>query len=548
MGLFQKRLLKLEPAAQPGQYAENSGVCCTSADAESAPVHRRDPKWDLEFAEPILERHADPTAETFDVESLAARLSAGRPRAKQGFVFWSWMIGAPLVGAFMIFCLMNGGAAWAPICLFALATASSMSKQATQLHRERTALRNAQLDNRWLGAVCEGLAWPDLHVRAVAELLAVQMLGRLKLGDGTRLTEEHLTCLYERITVRGARRNPELARSVLLALPYIGTERALPLVERLSARGRGDVRSAASASLALLERRIVGLRCSEQSDTRTRQTAAERYAAEREPDNLTEAQREEQALIAAQVDQEIQEYEAALKSAKRPEMRVAFLAASWVVIVPYFAVSTIVLLSQRNFAAGLLTAILAAFSSQLYRLTLTDKHKLLGRKLAKVEDVRWIGRLADTLDWPDHEIKQFAISALTRLLKRVKATDKVFQTAGQRANLHRMLTLANARQNPEFLKAILAALEQVGDETAVPYVEQLAKATPTSRAQREVCEAANLCLDWVKSRAELSRSSQTLLRASAPNVMSADTLLRAATVGSTHDSEQLLRADISGSR
>jgi hypothetical protein len=429
------------------------------------------------------------------------------------------------------------------MCLFALATAYSMRKQATQLRRERTAFRNAHLDNRWLGPVCEALEWPDRHVRSVAELLAVQMLGKVKVGEEVQLSEEQLNCLYQRLTIRAARRNPELARAVLRALPYIGTEPSLGLVERLAARGPRSVRTAAASSLALLERRLAHLRRNLSVEMGTRAALSERAATETDAESLTEAQREEQALIAAHVDRQMQEFEADLRSAQRPEMRIGFLVASWVIIVPYFVVSSIILFSERNLLAGTLTTVLALLSTQLYRLTLTDRHKALARKLAKVDDVRSIGRLAEALEWPDPEIRRFAIAGLTRLLRRVKATDKVFQTAGQRANLHRMLTLANARYQPEFLKAILAALEQVGDATAVPYVEQLAKAMPVTRGQREVCEAANLCLDFVKNRAELSRSSQTLLRASAPTVMNADTLLRAASATTTHDSEQLLRAD-----
>jgi len=546
MGLFSKRLSTHELSPQAGQVAlsldDSSPVEIALENRES---DRESSKWELEFADPILADSEQAVVERIDVDELSAMLSDRRSRVRQGLVFWSWMAAAPLAGMAAIMCLMVGAPALSPMFLFALATAYSMRKQATLLHRERTAFRHAHLDNRWLGPVCEALEWPDRHVRSVAELLAVQMLARVKKRDGTSLTDEQLNCLYQRLTVRSARRNPELARAVLRALPYIGTEPSLALVDRLAVRGPRSVRSAAASSVTVLERRLAQLRRDQKCEVQTHETVSARHTRTEENgvETLTDAQREEQALIAAHVDRQMQEFETALKSAQRPEMRVGFLIASWLVIVPYFAITSFILFAQRNVLMGLLTTVLACLSTQLYRLTLTDRHKALARKLAKVDDVRCIGRLAEALEWPDPEIKRFAIVALTRLLKRVKATDKVFQTAGQRANLHRMLTLANARHHAEFLKAILAALEQVGDATAVPYVEQLAKATPVTRGQREVCEAANLCLDFVKNRAELSRSSQTLLRASAPTVMSADTLLRAASAGTAHDAEQLLRAD-----
>src|SRR6202008_1928522 len=131
-----------------------------------------------------------------------------------------------------------------------------------------------------------------------------------------------------------------------------------------------------------------------------------------------------------------------------------------------------------NWPGGVTLAGLTLLGTQVHRLTLLGRHQILARRLARIDDVRCIGRLAEALEWPDATVRSVVITALTPLLHRVKASDRVFQTPHQRANLHRMLTLPNARLHTEFLVSILKALEQIGDEAALPYVQNLAKALP----------------------------------------------------------------------
>jgi hypothetical protein len=85
--------------------------------------------------------------------------------------------------------------------------------------------------------------------------------------------------------------------------------------------------------------------------------------------------------------------------------------------------------------------------------------------------------------------------------------------------------------------AALRALEQVGDETALPVVEKLAK----SAGDTQVRFAAQECLPFLQQRADQVRVEQTLLRASGPG-SSADVLLRPASNGAEAAPQQLLRA------
>lgn len=488
--------------------------------------------------------------EQIDVEALVDRLTNKQARSGRGPVFWLWLAAAPLFGVWLTVSLLNGDLRWAPLCLFALATARAFAVQSGRQQVDRAALLNSDLDNRWLGPLCEALEWPDRRVRGVAARLLTQFLPRLREGDTSLFRDEHRTCLYRRLAPREALSDPELALSILHALPIIGTDAGLPCVERLSTfspltRSMRRVRSVARTVLAGLERRIALNRALATSVALHSSQADSRLVPDTTPagDQLTEAEREALAANNAHVDKVMAEVEAAMRKLRVPGMRMGFLIASWGIMFPYFAVQTILQFANGQWLVAIIAAAAALFTTQLYRLTLTAEHRKAARKLMKVEDVRCIGRLADFLEWPEVSVHNAAASALTRLLNRVKASDRVPLTPKQRGTLHQMLAPSNARQYAEFQKSILMALGQIGDATAVPFVQHLASTTPTSARQREVCEAAQDCLEYLKVRAELNRSSQTLLRASSVNAAPSDMLVRPADARTVTDPAQLLRAD-----
>lgn len=113
--------------------------------------------------------------------------------------------------------------------------------------------------------------------------------------------------------------------------------------------------------------------------------------------------------------------------------------------------------------------------------------------LADTEDVRMVSVLAGCLLYDSEEARQSAADAL----------------GGRDADL---------------ILAILRALEQVGDEKALPAVERLVEIEPYHKVGR----AAEACLPALRQRVEQARLAQTLLRpASAPNAPS-EVLLRPA--------------------
>jgi hypothetical protein len=135
--------------------------------------------------------------------------------------------------------------------------------------------------------------------------------------------------------------------------------------------------------------------------------------------------------------------------------------------------------------------------------------KQVTKELAQYDGVRAVGPLAEALTWKDKSIRIIAEAALIRLLPRIQASDADCLNEKQRKCLHQALYC----KNEPLVLAILTALEQVGDEKAMPYVEKLAAGRTRSSWEKRIQAAAEVCLPYLKQRVEEARSRQTLLRA-----------------------------------
>src|SRR5436305_1323914 len=94
------------------------------------------------------------------------------------------------------------------------------------------------------------------------------------------------------------------------------------------------------------------------------------------------------------------------------------------------------------------------------------------------------------------------------------------------------------------LNVNLKALEQVGDEAGIPYVERLIKRYAATEPEKRVRAQAGESLPFLQQSAQRLRSSQTLLRAGQPSEVGAEELLRPAIGTSQAHPEQLLRASL----
>ena len=181
------------------------------------------------------------------------------------------------------------------------------------------------------------------------------------------------------------------------------------------------------------------------------------------------------------------------------------------------------------------------FTQLFFLVRIGMRYRRTTEALAAADDVRIVGPLINRLRIDKKSLFGPGVvrQALTRLLPRLRASDASLITAEQQAHLSRSLAaLAKLGHDTELQLAILAALQQVGGEQAVPVVEGLAHTS----GERRVREAAQACLPYLQERAKHERSRNTLLRASSATARDGGQLLRSTEGSTTTGPEELLRA------
>lgn len=161
--------------------------------------------------------------------------------------------------------------------------------------------------------------------------------------------------------------------------------------------------------------------------------------------------------------------------------------------------------------------------------------KNLVASLHKWGDIAAVGPLAATLGVQKID-RNVVLDALTRLLPKMRASDVRLLTPGQRASLYATMK-SKPEANPEFLIVLLKALEQIGDDAAIPHVERLAHIKPGGDKTDRVREAALACLPTIQERVRHLHEESVLLRPAGVG----DELLRPVSAAAEVRPELLLR-------
>ena len=169
----------------------------------------------------------------------------------------------------------------------------------------------------------------------------------------------------------------------------------------------------------------------------------------------------------------------------------------------------------------------------------TQFQKSAVQLLATFDDSKYIPELVDAAGSQDKTMAELGSSALAKLLPRLNASDREILDTERRGVLHKALLSGSAK--PDYRKAILAAMEQVGDERDLPAIKKLAERAGTTAREKEIQEAAKACLPYVELRAEQNRAAHTLLRAATESGADAEALLRPTSSPAEIDSGSLLR-------
>ncbi len=393
-------------------------------------------------------------------------------------------------------------------------------------------------DVTWVGPLVDALETRKPRSRALAAGLLPRLLLRMRPRHSELLTPEQWETLGGLLRENG-KRDTELNLATLQMLERMGDDAMLSFVEAAAASsawtyGTWRVRRTARHCLDLMDARL-------QAEEARRETAA----AAIESATTAEA-RPEQHTLNPELAKLLAELDELRRGQGQPGMRLGFLLAAYLTILPVAAWKAAETMFMSNWLSFALWSTVVVATTQLYRFSLFPRHRHLMRKLAACDDVAGVGVLIETLEWPDRRAQEVAARALIRLLPRLRASDARLLTQPQRACLYRMLRMRYAGRDGALILAILQALQQVGDEAAIPYVRRLASSAAFTPTQRKVKQAAEECQPYLKSSADLQRASQTLLRASAQENVAEDGLLRPAYARTETESTELLRAVVAG--
>ena len=206
------------------------------------------------------------------------------------------------------------------------------------------------------------------------------------------------------------------------------------------------------------------------------------------------------------------------------------------VVLPWLTLLTLVVTMGYNPLIGamlpfalLAPIVYAAF--EMNRIATQLRRRV--EKLTATDDVRIVGTLLNAQTWLSSQGQSVIQDALIRLLPRLKTSDRNLLTPAQLSLLSSFLST----HNPLLILAQLKALEQIGDEKAIPNVERLLHLI--ERKDPEITGAAQQCLEFLIVRAEELKAERQLLRASSADTLTTD-LLRPSTENKL-EFEELLR-------
>jgi HEAT repeat protein len=427
---------------------------------------------------------------------------------------------------------------WNWICqiLLSAIVPVTITTRVSKLRREAREDQLADMaDASWIGPLIDALDAPNSRRRAAAHRILPRLLARLKPSDTALLDAQRQTDLIYTLRLNRPR-DMDLNVAIIKALECIGDDAALSAIEYVAERrlwlpSQRFVQRAARISLVRMRPRLAKRACWNAAATAMVPT-----------DELTAKPRkhvpEVDALKRRLKDEQVG------KSA--PGMRQPFLVAAWTMLLPGSLWLTVASLATKDWLPATAYGVVCALTLQLPRYVLSHEQKVAAQRLALFDNVEGVGPLAEALEWPDPAIKSMAARSLVRLLPLLNATDSGLLTTRQRGCLHRVLRMGNSRKQEALMVAILKALEQVGDESAVPYVKQLAFGAARTRIQQRVQEKAQECLPFLEVGATQRQGSQTLLRASSVDASQPDVLLRSASGAKVVEPTQLLRAGSDG--
>ncbi len=386
-------------------------------------------------------------------------------------------------------------------------------------------------DPRIAGPFIEALSGSET-VNSIASSVLIRVLPELTIEDSDALTDAQREAMRSGLKSalsrwRIGRYNPTLATVLIETLGRIGSVDDLPLLESLERSRSGDEDRKQFADSARAAMRQIVARKASQGGIEIPWVSQKLQ--EIKPDRAT-------ALSDAAVQSLAHRVSAIAKLRKRSLLFTGAGALTGLV----FAGSRIYDFVNGHGTNQMVTYGLAVSLGTILLFATRGLYvqRNITQALTHTDDLRIVGPLLESA--AGNEVSAAAaISVVTPLLRRFKASDAGLLSPEQRGYLHRAMTIHQA--NAEFVLAALYALQQIGAADSIPAVQKVISRIGVKNSHPEILEAAQDCLEALQLRATDEVQNRTLLRASSAADIGGEALLRPATPAA-EPAEELLRA------
>ncbi len=374
-----------------------------------------------------------------------------------------------------------------------------------------------------LNPMIELAFWPEPNLRLLARYHLLRLVRDIGPGQhDTFIDQRHSAMLAGLLTPLNALQFPTLVIALLQMYTRMGDVEALPYLPKLL---RLNLRpSVFNAARQCYDQLSAPAYIRPRNAVPADESASEVFAPDPAP-------------IDEQRDNSVSEAASTVRN-----VRSGFLCASIVTFVPFGLYSAVKYGATANWIAAGLSLVVAVIPAVIFRVTMRPDDVGRIQELSSQGKPENVGHLVDALSWPDIHCRNVAIEGLITLLPKLKTRDRRFLSAEQQAELLGFLKPQLVPNYHELIIAILKCLEQVGDESALLPVEQLAALNPSSVVQRRVSDAAKHCLLFLPQVAAANTASSTLLRMSQPETGGPNDLLRPSPKGPNTEGEYLIRS------
>ncbi len=199
-----------------------------------------------------------------------------------------------------------------------------------------------------------------------------------------------------------------------------------------------------------------------------------------------------------------------------PQYGRGFITTLYALASPVFAIMALRSFFGGDFGWFLLNAFVVATAAKLYQTTGQNEQM---RSALNVREAtpKWVGSLAEALEWPAKRAREIAKHLLTLHLPHLTPEDWELVTPSQRVLLYRRLEAKHIKHDSDLMLSLIHSISTARDTDALPYIERLTNIRAWTTQSGRVRAAARMCQAVLEEaeHSEAARLSQEAMEKAA---------------------------------